>query len=130
MGFYLNKTACIIMTSLLKSSMVLRPIMTRKMSDVVKASSGSKFVVTDGKFTKVSQDVTQVHEEITHTGQIFAENDPRRARFIGRKKMVNKNWAVRMAAEEPVIEVDGRKATSDFTDQRRARCIGPPQNLY
>ena len=57
------------MTSLLKTSMVLRPMMSRQMSEVVKSQS-DKFVFSNGKFTKVPQNVTQVHEEITHTGQV------------------------------------------------------------
>ena len=57
------------MTSLLKTSMVLRPMMSRQMSEVVK-SQGDKFVFSNGKFTKVPQNVTQVHEEITHTAQV------------------------------------------------------------
>ncbi|XP_071957349.1 NADH dehydrogenase [ubiquinone] iron-sulfur protein 6, mitochondrial-like [Antedon mediterranea] len=47
-------------------------------------------------------------EKVTHTGQSFEESDVRRARFVGREKMVNENFAIDMIAEVEPTEIDGR----------------------
>ncbi|XP_039592797.1 NADH dehydrogenase [ubiquinone] iron-sulfur protein 6, mitochondrial [Polypterus senegalus] len=57
--------------------------------------------------------VTNTEEKITHTGQAFDEKDYRRARFIGRQKEVNENFAIDLVAEEPVKEVDSRVISCD-----------------
>ncbi|XP_039950319.1 NADH dehydrogenase [ubiquinone] iron-sulfur protein 6, mitochondrial-like [Bactrocera neohumeralis] len=36
-------------------------------------------------------------KEITHTGQIWAEDDYRNVRFMNAKRWVNKNWGVKLA---------------------------------
>ncbi|KAI2652709.1 NADH dehydrogenase [ubiquinone] iron-sulfur protein 6, mitochondrial [Labeo rohita] len=52
-------------------------------------------------------------EKITHTGQVYDENDVRRARFIGRQKEVNENFAINLVAEEPVTHVESRVVSCD-----------------
>ncbi|XP_028316848.1 NADH dehydrogenase [ubiquinone] iron-sulfur protein 6, mitochondrial [Gouania willdenowi] len=52
-------------------------------------------------------------EPIGHTGQVFEDNDPRRARFVGRRKEVNKNFAIDMVYEEPVSDVAARVVSCD-----------------
>uniref|UniRef100_C1BEX4 NADH dehydrogenase [ubiquinone] iron-sulfur protein 6, mitochondrial n=1 Tax=Oncorhynchus mykiss TaxID=8022 RepID=C1BEX4_ONCMY len=52
-------------------------------------------------------------EQITHTGQVYDVNDPRRARFVGRQKEVNKNFAIELVAEEPVSCIEARVASCD-----------------
>uniref|UniRef100_UPI0037E8068F NADH dehydrogenase [ubiquinone] iron-sulfur protein 6, mitochondrial n=1 Tax=Semicossyphus pulcher TaxID=241346 RepID=UPI0037E8068F len=58
-------------------------------------------------------DVSSTGEVITHTGQVFDENDPRRARFVGRQKEVNKNFAIKLVAEEPVTDIGARVVSCD-----------------
>ncbi|XP_012673692.1 NADH dehydrogenase [ubiquinone] iron-sulfur protein 6, mitochondrial [Clupea harengus] len=58
-------------------------------------------------------EVSKHGEEITHTGQVYDEHDVRRARFVGRKKEVNKNFAIKLVAEEPVSDVEDRVVSCD-----------------
>ncbi|XP_075562245.1 NADH dehydrogenase [ubiquinone] iron-sulfur protein 6, mitochondrial [Pelecanus crispus] len=52
-------------------------------------------------------------ELVTHTGQVYEEKDYRRARFVGRQKEVNKNFAIDLIAEQPVSEVESRVISCD-----------------
>uniref|UniRef100_A0A671L9R1 NADH:ubiquinone oxidoreductase subunit S6 n=1 Tax=Sinocyclocheilus anshuiensis TaxID=1608454 RepID=A0A671L9R1_9TELE len=45
--------------------------------------------------------------------QVYNENDVRRARFIGRQKEVNENFAISLVAEEPVTYVESRVVSCD-----------------
>ncbi|XP_054619737.1 NADH dehydrogenase [ubiquinone] iron-sulfur protein 6, mitochondrial [Dunckerocampus dactyliophorus] len=58
-------------------------------------------------------DVSSTGETITHTGQVFDEKDPRRARFVGRQKEVNKNFAIKLVAEEAVTDMEDRVVSCD-----------------
>ncbi|XP_027142854.1 NADH dehydrogenase [ubiquinone] iron-sulfur protein 6, mitochondrial [Larimichthys crocea] len=62
---------------------------------------------------RYSVEVSGTGEAITHTGQVFDADDPRRARFIGRQKEVNKNFAINLVAEEPVTDVEARVVSCD-----------------
>ncbi|NP_001290997.1 NADH dehydrogenase [ubiquinone] iron-sulfur protein 6, mitochondrial [Esox lucius] len=62
---------------------------------------------------RYSLETSSTGEQITHTGQVFDENDPRRARFVGRQKEVNKNFAIQLVAEEPVSAVEARVVSCD-----------------
>ncbi|XP_065138549.1 NADH dehydrogenase [ubiquinone] iron-sulfur protein 6, mitochondrial [Paramisgurnus dabryanus] len=57
--------------------------------------------------------VSNYGEKITHTGQVYDENDVRRARFVGRPKEVNENFAINLVAEEPVTDVESRVVSCD-----------------
>ncbi|KAK3508337.1 hypothetical protein QTP70_022081 [Hemibagrus guttatus] len=46
-------------------------------------------------------------------GKVFDENDVRRARFVGRQKEVNQNFAINLVAEEPVSDVEARVISCD-----------------
>ncbi|KAJ8395256.1 hypothetical protein AAFF_G00034580 [Aldrovandia affinis] len=52
-------------------------------------------------------------EKITHTGQVYDEQDVRRARFINRLKEVNEKFAINLVAEEPVTDVGARVVSCD-----------------
>ncbi|XP_069770307.1 NADH dehydrogenase [ubiquinone] iron-sulfur protein 6, mitochondrial [Narcine bancroftii] len=52
-------------------------------------------------------------EKVTHTGQVYEENDYRKVRFIGRQKEVNENFAINLIAEEPVSDVTDRVVSCD-----------------
>ncbi|KAG7458025.1 hypothetical protein MATL_G00233470 [Megalops atlanticus] len=52
-------------------------------------------------------------EKITHTGQVYDEQDVRRMRFVNRQKEVNENFAIKMVAEEPVSSVETRIVSCD-----------------
>ncbi|XP_076610996.1 NADH dehydrogenase [ubiquinone] iron-sulfur protein 6, mitochondrial [Chaetodon auriga] len=62
---------------------------------------------------RYSIEVSSTGEPITHTGQVFDENDPRRVRFVGRQKEVNKNFAIKLVAEEPVTDIEARVVSCD-----------------
>ncbi|KAM9776177.1 NADH dehydrogenase [ubiquinone] iron-sulfur protein 6, mitochondrial [Syngnathus typhle] len=62
---------------------------------------------------RYSVEVATTGEAITHTGQVYDANDPRRARFVGRQKEVNKNWAIKLVAEESVSDVEARVVSCD-----------------
>ncbi|KAI4890534.1 hypothetical protein NFI96_019233, partial [Prochilodus magdalenae] len=60
-----------------------------------------------------SSQVSTYGEKITHTGQVYDENDVRRARFVGRQKEVNENFAIKLVAEEPVTDLEARVVSCD-----------------
>ncbi|XP_008329464.1 NADH dehydrogenase [ubiquinone] iron-sulfur protein 6, mitochondrial [Cynoglossus semilaevis] len=62
---------------------------------------------------KYSLDASNSGEPVTHTGQVFDEKDHRRVRFLGRQKEVNKNFAIKLVAEEPVTDVTTRVVSCD-----------------
>lgn len=52
-------------------------------------------------------------ESVTHTGQKFAVDDPGKVRFVGTHgKLVNKNWAINLVAEDPIVVTDLRTVAS------------------
>ncbi|XP_076864591.1 NADH dehydrogenase [ubiquinone] iron-sulfur protein 6, mitochondrial [Brachyhypopomus gauderio] len=57
--------------------------------------------------------VSSYGEKVTHTGQVYDENDVRRARFVGRQKEVNENFAIKLVAEEPVTHLEARVVSCD-----------------
>ncbi|KAJ3609116.1 hypothetical protein NHX12_023642 [Muraenolepis orangiensis] len=84
------------------------------------SKNASKLMVSPLKVSAVlpahrrySLDVSNTGEAITHTGQVYEEKDPRRARFVGRQKEVNKNFAIKLVAEEPVTDVHARVVSCD-----------------
>ncbi|XP_068932622.1 NADH dehydrogenase [ubiquinone] iron-sulfur protein 6, mitochondrial isoform X1 [Petaurus breviceps papuanus] len=52
-------------------------------------------------------------EKITHTGQVYDEDDYRRIRFVARQKEVNENFAIDLIAEQPVSQVESRVISCD-----------------
>lgn len=52
--------------------------------------------------------VEETDEEVTHTGQKYAADDYRRIRFEVGEKKVNKNWAINLIAQDPVVVCDER----------------------
>ncbi|XP_036620111.1 NADH dehydrogenase [ubiquinone] iron-sulfur protein 6, mitochondrial-like [Trichosurus vulpecula] len=52
-------------------------------------------------------------EKITHSGQVYDEEDYRRIRFVGRQKEVNENFAIDLISEQPVSEVESRVISCD-----------------
>ncbi|KAI7798726.1 NADH dehydrogenase [ubiquinone] iron-sulfur protein 6, mitochondrial [Triplophysa rosa] len=52
-------------------------------------------------------------EKITHTGQVYDPKDVRKARFVGRQKEVNENFAINLVAEEPVTHIESRVVSCD-----------------
>ncbi|XP_061681817.1 NADH dehydrogenase [ubiquinone] iron-sulfur protein 6, mitochondrial [Syngnathoides biaculeatus] len=62
---------------------------------------------------RYSVEVSTSGEPITHTGQVFDAKDPRRARFVGRQKEVNNNWAIKLVAEESVTDIEARVVSCD-----------------
>ncbi|XP_046874733.1 NADH dehydrogenase [ubiquinone] iron-sulfur protein 6, mitochondrial [Hypomesus transpacificus] len=85
---------------------------------ILSFSRNAKVLVSPLKMSAVSAPrhyvtVSSTGEAITHTGQVFDEHDPRRARFVGRQKEVNRNFAISLVAEEPVSEVGARVVSCD-----------------
>ncbi|XP_061597937.1 NADH dehydrogenase [ubiquinone] iron-sulfur protein 6, mitochondrial [Cololabis saira] len=69
--------------------------------------------ITGALVHRYSVEVSSTGEAITHTGQVFDQNDPRRARFVGRQKEVNPNFAIKLVAEEPVTGIEARVVSCD-----------------
>lgn len=55
-------------------------------------------------------------DKVTHTGQTWDNNDYRLARFVGRSKHVNGNWAIKLISEEPPIPCKERIVWCDGGD--------------
>jgi len=51
-------------------------------------------------------------EPVTHTGQQFAVDDSRRVRFVGMSKLVNKNIAMKLVHEDPIVVAEQRVVCS------------------
>ena len=47
-------------------------------------------------------------DQLTHTGQTWDKDDTRSARFMGRDKQTNENWAIDLIQEVPVKTVHTR----------------------
>ncbi|XP_046842159.1 NADH dehydrogenase [ubiquinone] iron-sulfur protein 6, mitochondrial-like [Xenia sp. Carnegie-2017] len=52
-------------------------------------------------------------DTVTHTGQVFENDDYKRVRFTNRMKTVNEQFAIDLINEEAPIEVDGRVVWCD-----------------
>ncbi|KAM9308259.1 NADH dehydrogenase [ubiquinone] iron-sulfur protein 6, mitochondrial [Gastrophryne carolinensis] len=57
--------------------------------------------------------VSQSGEKITHTGQVYDDADYRKARFVGKQKEVNEQFAINLIAEQPVNESASRIVSCD-----------------
>ncbi|XP_044522858.1 NADH dehydrogenase [ubiquinone] iron-sulfur protein 6, mitochondrial-like [Gracilinanus agilis] len=57
--------------------------------------------------------VSPMGEKITHTGQVYDEDDYRRIRFVGCQKEVNENFAIDLIAEQLVSKVESRVISCD-----------------
>ncbi|XP_065325979.1 NADH dehydrogenase [ubiquinone] iron-sulfur protein 6, mitochondrial [Pelmatolapia mariae] len=86
---------------------------------VLSFSKNAKLLVSPLKLSAVpahrySVDVvSNTGEPVTHTGQVYDEHDYRRARFVGKQKEVNKNFAINLVAEEPVSDIEARVVSCD-----------------
>ncbi|XP_051925234.1 NADH dehydrogenase [ubiquinone] iron-sulfur protein 6, mitochondrial [Hippocampus zosterae] len=85
---------------------------------VLSLSKTTKALVSPSRLStatvqRYSVDVSSAGEAITHTGQVFDAKDPRRVRFVGKQKEVNKNWAIKLVAEESVTDVEARVVSCD-----------------
>ncbi|KAK7898638.1 hypothetical protein WMY93_019491 [Mugilogobius chulae] len=93
-------------------------IMAASVGRLLSFSKNAKVLVAPVRLSVVSSqryslEVSSTGEAITHTGQVFDEKDPRRARFVGRQKEVNKNFAINLVAEEEVSHVEARIVSCD-----------------
>ncbi|KAM5157361.1 NADH dehydrogenase [ubiquinone] iron-sulfur protein 6, mitochondrial [Mantella aurantiaca] len=52
-------------------------------------------------------------EKVTHTGQVYDNNDYRKIRFAGKQKEVNEQFAVKLIEEVPVNESENRIVSCD-----------------
>ncbi|KAM7175733.1 NADH dehydrogenase [ubiquinone] iron-sulfur protein 6, mitochondrial isoform 2-T2 [Macrochelys suwanniensis] len=57
--------------------------------------------------------VSESGESVTHTGQVYEENDYRQVRFVARQKEVNETFAIDLIAEQPVNKVESRVISCD-----------------
>ncbi|XP_042362386.1 NADH dehydrogenase [ubiquinone] iron-sulfur protein 6, mitochondrial [Plectropomus leopardus] len=85
---------------------------------VLSFSRNAKVLVSPLRLSAVpvhrySVEVSSTGEPVTHTGQVYDENDHRRARFTGRHKEVNQNFAIKLVAEEPVTDIEARVVSCD-----------------
>ncbi|XP_076246952.1 NADH dehydrogenase (ubiquinone) 13 kDa A subunit [Calliopsis andreniformis] len=52
-------------------------------------------------------------KKVTHTGQLYDENDYRNVRFVDRPKEVNDNWAIKLIDEVPPSPVQEKIVACD-----------------
>ncbi|XP_065065357.1 NADH dehydrogenase [ubiquinone] iron-sulfur protein 6, mitochondrial-like [Rhopilema esculentum] len=52
-------------------------------------------------------------DKVTHTGQVFEDNDFQRTRFVDKQKEVNENFSQTLINEVPPIEVNQRVVSCD-----------------
>merc|ERR1712168_113287 len=57
-----------------------------------------------------------LYEQITHTGQKYDEGDWKQVRFVDGRKLVSKNFAQDLVAEEPIVEVSERVVRCNGAD--------------
>ncbi|XP_076752651.1 NADH dehydrogenase (ubiquinone) 13 kDa A subunit [Xylocopa sonorina] len=75
---------------------------TLKITKLFEASNNRSKVNILGLISRNVYDVTSDSaKKVTHTGQLYEENDYRNARFVNRPKEVNNNWAIKLIAEAP-----------------------------
>ncbi|XP_077405841.1 NADH dehydrogenase [ubiquinone] iron-sulfur protein 6, mitochondrial [Vanacampus margaritifer] len=96
----------------------LAATMAAAVTRVLSFSQNVKALVSPLKLSAVavhrySVEVSTTGEPITHTGQVYDAEDPKRARFVGRQKEVNQNWAIKLVAEESVTDVEARVVSCD-----------------
>lgn len=80
-----------------------------------KTSNRKYKINTIGLIIRNIHDVTSKSaKKVTHTGQIYDEDDYRNVRFVNRPKEVNDNWAIKLIAEasptsakEKIVACDG-----------------------
>ncbi|CAD1481045.1 unnamed protein product, partial [Heterotrigona itama] len=56
---------------------------------------------------------TESAKKVTHTGQIYDEDDYRNVRFVNRPKEVNDNWAIKLIDEIPPTSVKDKIVACD-----------------
>ncbi|KAF3422192.1 hypothetical protein E2986_13301 [Frieseomelitta varia] len=56
---------------------------------------------------------TESAKKVTHTGQIYDEDDYRNSRFVNRPKEVNDNWAIKLIDEVPPTSVKDKIVACD-----------------
>ncbi|KAK1131932.1 NADH dehydrogenase Fe-S protein subunit 6 ndufs6 [Melipona bicolor] len=56
---------------------------------------------------------TESAKKVTHTGQIYDEDDYRNVRFVNRPKEVNDNWAIKLVDEVPPTSVKDKIVACD-----------------
>merc|ERR1712157_226580 len=84
------------------SKMAASTAIVRSSRQLLQLQSARRILLCNFSASKILSD------KVTHTGQKFDEQDWKRIRFIDREKLVNKNVAFDLIAEEPPIEVDAR----------------------
>ncbi|XP_012225221.2 NADH dehydrogenase [ubiquinone] iron-sulfur protein 6, mitochondrial [Linepithema humile] len=62
-----------------------------------KGNTSITSTITQRTYATVNEGDTQV----THTGQVFEQDDYRLVRFLNRPKEVNNNWAIKLIDEVP-----------------------------
>ncbi|KAG6796059.1 NADH dehydrogenase [ubiquinone] iron-sulfur protein 6, mitochondrial [Apis mellifera caucasica] len=86
-----------------------------KIMEFFKTSNRKYKINTIGLIIRNIHDVTSKSaKKVTHTGQIYDEDDYRNVRFVNRPKEVNDNWAIKLIAEasptsakEKIVACDG-----------------------
>ncbi|PBC25275.1 NADH dehydrogenase [ubiquinone] iron-sulfur protein 6, mitochondrial [Apis cerana] len=86
-----------------------------KIMEFFKTSNRKYKINTVGLIMRNVHDITSKSaKKVTHTGQIYDEDDYRNIRFVNRPKEVNDNWAIKLIAEvsptsakEKIVACDG-----------------------
>ncbi|GFG36138.1 hypothetical protein Cfor_02265 [Coptotermes formosanus] len=80
---------------------VRKVVVLRKCVDILKRIETVPVICSRYSFCNTSQHSWEPVEKETHTGQKWESNDYRLARFVGRPKQVNTNFAIKLIDEVP-----------------------------
>lgn len=83
-----------------KTSDYLWPLIKNKLNDIKKNKEYSEIEVQNEK------NILNSNEPVTHTGHKYSLDDYRRIRFETGPKLVNKNFAINLIKEDPVVVCD------------------------
>merc|ERR1711976_303317 len=87
-----------------------------KMAAVARIRSAlgpSRILSVSRQLTCSTYNYSNAVDKATHTGQQFQDDDYRKARFIGKEKLVTSKWAIDMVHAEPVVVCSQRVVFSD-----------------
>ncbi|XP_037958340.1 NADH dehydrogenase [ubiquinone] iron-sulfur protein 6, mitochondrial [Teleopsis dalmanni] len=79
---------------------------------VLSRNSNKLYALVSGRNYSDRSDI----DKVTHTGQVFAEDDYRNVRFTNAKRYVNENWGIELIDKIPPKEVTERVVYCDGGD--------------
>eukprot|EP00745_Piridium_sociabile_P033130 TRINITY_DN56774_c0_g1_i1.p2 TRINITY_DN56774_c0_g1~~TRINITY_DN56774_c0_g1_i1.p2 ORF type:complete len:160 (-),score=30.67 TRINITY_DN56774_c0_g1_i1:300-743(-) len=76
-------------------------------------SSAARFMLRSISTSAVRKAEGSTVDCTTHTGQVWDRDDYRRIRFMDKDKMVNRQFAINLIADDPIVVVNANHVFSD-----------------